>query len=136
GIGEPMSELAGWRCTHWQAEEALPLSPLSEFGVSRYRDNPVLASLIKDERLWAFLRKAYLAPLTAARDGGQQLRATLLAYFTHGRNRASAAAVLGVSRQTVFSNMGKVEALLGGPVDSYADSLHMALQLFLFHERP
>lgn len=50
----------------------------------------------------ASLGQLYLEPLARERDGGQMARETLRAYFGAERNGASAAPVLGVSRQTVM----------------------------------
>lgn len=128
-IGEPGSGLAGWRLSHRQAAAALPVALRRSSAVVRYADVAQLASVIQDDLLVAWLRATYLAPLDAERDGGTALRETLLAYFRAQRNVSSAAAALGVSRNTVAGRLAAVEQVLGESLWSCASELEAALDL-------
>ncbi len=54
---------------------------------------------------------------------------TLSAFFSADRNGASAAAKLGVSRQTVTNRLRKVEECIAQPLSNCGDLLHVALRL-------
>lgn len=69
------------------------------------------------------------APLADGRDGGLELRKTLRAYFTTGRNITSAASALGVSRQTVGNRLRVIEEKLGRTIESCAPEIEVALRL-------
>jgi DNA-binding PucR family transcriptional regulator len=77
----------------------------------------------------ASLLELYLLPLRRERDGGHVLRETLRAYFAADRNGSSAAAALGVSRQTVANRLQAVERQLNQSLKVCADLLHVALRL-------
>ena len=95
----------------------------------RYADVALIASALHDDLLVTSLRKLYLEPLEAERDGGEVLRETLRAYFGAGRNAASAAAVLGVSRQAVNGRLQAVEQSLGQSLRDCAGCSELALRL-------
>ncbi len=128
-IGEPGRGLAGWRLTHQQAKAALPIAVRSVGECTRYRDVALLASTRQDHLLLTSLRQLYLNPLERERDGGQMVRRTLRAYFTSGRNVSSAAAKLGVSRQTVSSRLRAVEERVGQPLTTCAAEIETGLRL-------
>ena len=128
-LGEPAHGLDGWRLTHRQAQAVLPLATRSQDGSVRYGDAALLASVLKDDLLIRSLQERYLAPLEAERDGGETLRETLLAYFATGRNAASTAAALGVSRQTIANRLRSVEDRLEQPLTACAAELEVALRL-------
>ena len=128
-IGEPGEGIAGWRFTHRQAAAALPVIRGHPNSFVRYRDVAFRASLLQDDLLSASLRKLYLAPLEAERDGGEVLRKTLRAYFAARRNVSSAASALGVSRQTVTNRLNTVERRLARPIQSCAAEMEAALHL-------
>lgn len=128
-LGEPARGLSGWRRTHRQAKVASSLGRNLSSGCVSYADVAVLASIANDELLTASLQDLYLAPLARERDGGQLLRQTLRAYFEANRNGASAAAALGVNRQTVASRLRKVETALDRPLSSCATDLELALKV-------
>lgn len=128
-LGEPAAGLHGWRRSHRQARAAFGVIATSEQPVIRYAEVPLLASTAGDDLLQVSLREMYLVPLTDAQDGGEVLRRTLRAYFAVGRNRASAAAALGFSRQTIAQRLQRVEDLLGEPLTQCGDALDLALQL-------
>jgi hypothetical protein len=128
-LGEPGEGLAGWRLSHRQARAALAVASRGSERVVRYGEVALLAAALQDELLATSLRKLYLEPLQAERDGGEVLRETLRAYFAAGRNVTSAAAGLGVRRQTVASRLRTIEQRLGCPVDSRASDAEVALRL-------
>ncbi|HET8956462.1 MAG TPA: helix-turn-helix domain-containing protein [Solirubrobacterales bacterium] len=129
GIGEPKRGRDGWRLTHEQARAALWVAREKTTPVVEYTDAALLASFGRDPLLTASLQERYLLPLASGRDGGQMLRATLRSYFQAGRNSTSAAAALGVSRQTVANRLQAVERCLDQPLDRCADALQAALSL-------
>jgi DNA-binding PucR family transcriptional regulator len=125
--GEPAVGLAGWRATHRQAQAARRLSQRP--GYVRYGSVVVRSALMEDALASAALRARYLAPLSTASDGGSTLRETLRVYFQLDRNSVSAAAKLGVSRQTVRNRLRTVEDLIGAPLSNCAFELQAALAL-------
>jgi PucR C-terminal helix-turn-helix domain/GGDEF-like domain len=128
-LGEPERGLAGWRLTHRQARAAAPIASRPLPRLVRYADAPLLASALQDEVLASSLQRLYLDPLTYERDGGAALRRTLRAYFLSGRHISSAAAALGVSRQTVAARLRTIDARLGQPLDDCASEMDTALRL-------
>ncbi len=129
-IGEPAREVSGWRLSHHEAIAALPVALHGGKAHVRYRDVALLAAAMQDEVLSASLRRHYLDPLAGAdRDGGATLRHTLCVYFQAQRNSASAAAALGVTRQTVNNRLRAAEEHLGRALADCAAYLEVALQL-------
>jgi hypothetical protein len=129
GIGEPAEATAGWRLSHRQAAAAHRIAQQRQQACVRYRDVALLVALSRDGDLVAFLRDTYLEPLASGRDEGAALRATLRAYFRCGRNLSSAAAALGIARQTVASRLAVVEERLGRSVDCVSTDLEALLGL-------
>ena len=84
---------------------------------------------MQDELLASSLRKLYLEPLEAERDGGEVARETLRAYFAADRNVSSAAAILDVERRTVSNRLRSIEQRLGRQLSSCAVELSIALRL-------
>lgn len=128
-IGEPGHGPSGWRLSHRQAKMALPVALRGQPNVVSYRDVAILASVLGDEVLTGSLTELYLTPLRHERDGGAVLRQTLRAYFAAGRNVASTAAALGVSRQTVIRRLRTVEQRIARPLETCATEMETALQL-------
>jgi DNA-binding PucR family transcriptional regulator len=95
----------------------------------RYADVALLSSMVQDDLLSASLRELYLLPLDDERGGGVTLRETLRAYFAAGRNGASAAAALNVSRQTITNRLQTVEARVGRSLVDCATTIEVALRL-------
>jgi len=129
GLGEPGKGLVGWRQTHRQALAALPVAIHGSVKQVSYIDCALLASVLADEVLASSLRARYLVPLRSHRDGGEALRRTLNAYFAAERNVSSAAAALGVSRQTVKNRLCLAEEIIGRSLPDCASDLEIALQL-------
>ncbi|HEU4904734.1 MAG TPA: helix-turn-helix domain-containing protein, partial [Solirubrobacterales bacterium] len=128
-VGEPGEGLDGWRCTHRQAAAALPVGRRRGDRVVRYADVALLTAVLRDDLLATSLRRSYLEPLAGGRAGGEALLQTLRAYFAAGRNSASAAAALGITRQTVGNRLRAVEQRLGLPLDACCSDLEIALEL-------
>jgi hypothetical protein len=128
-LGDPASGLAGWRLTHRQAQAVVPVAKRTGSGWVRYAEAALLASVLQDDLLIGSLRERYLAPLAAERDGGVALRATLRAFFSSDRNVSSAAALLGVNRQTVTKRLRMVEERIGRSLTSVGAEVEAALRL-------
>lgn len=134
-VGEPGEGMAGWRLTHQQAQAALPVARARGEGLTRYADTALLASTLQDDLLANSLRRLYLDPLCAERDGGAVSRETLRAYFSADHNVSSAAAVLGVNRNTVASRLRNIEERIGRSLGSCGSELLAAIQLDEHSER-
>jgi sugar diacid utilization regulator len=128
-IGEPGRGLAGWRLSHHQARAALAVALRGPDPVVRYADVAMLATALKDELLKTSFQRIYLEPLEGGRDGGQELRRTLRAYFEADRNISAAAAAVGVTRQAVARRLRSAEELLGRPIAALGADLEIALRL-------
>jgi len=89
----------------------------------------VVRALRRDELISTSLRRLYLDPLEAGRDGGETTRETLRAWFRCERNISSTAAALGVDRRTVRNRLRVVEAQVGRPLAEVALDLELALRL-------
>jgi len=128
-IGEPSKGLEGWRLTHRQAKAALPIALRSPEVLTRYSNVALLAAVLQDDLLATSLRALYLEPLEGERDGGEVLRETLRAYFAVGGNSASAAAALGIARQTVNNRLRGIEERVGVSLGTCASDFELALSL-------
>lgn len=127
-LGEPGHGLNGWRLTHRQARAAAPIASRGEKKAVRYSDVALLAAVLRDDLLATSLRALYLTPLSTAR-GGASLRETLRTYIATGGNVSSAAAAMGIKRQTVTNRLRKAEELLEKPIDRCTAELDAALRL-------
>jgi PucR C-terminal helix-turn-helix domain/GGDEF-like domain len=127
GVGEGLESLHGWRRTHQQARAAFSIASASGES-ARYANVALLSTAVQDPLLVASLAELYLFPLRKKPDDGHLL-STLRAYFAADRNSVSAAAALGVSRQTISNRLRSVEERLGQPVSACIESLKIALQL-------
>jgi DNA-binding PucR family transcriptional regulator len=136
GVGEPGRGLAGWRQSHHQARAALSIAARSAEPVVRYVDAALLASVLKDDLLAASLRRLYLEPLEAGRDGGKELRDTLRAYFAAGHNVSAAGEAIGVTRQAVARRLRTAEERIGRSLISCGADLEVALRLETLEAAP
>lgn len=136
GIGECAPGFSGWRLTHNQAVAAWSVAARSSRAIAQYGDVALLASMLQDHTLTESLSLLYLDPLRRGQDGGAALRATLRAYFTSGRNAASAAAALGVSRQTIANRLRAIEKHIGRPIAGCVSGLEAAMLLADVYEAP
>ncbi len=128
-VGEPGKGLNGFRLTHRQAQAAQVIALRQPQMLTRFADVASLALALRDEALSRSLVDIYLAPLNNTRKGSPALRNTLRAYFAAERNISSAAARLGVARQTVESHMGMIETRLGRRLPTCLAELETALRL-------
>jgi len=128
-FGEVGEGLEGWRTSHRQAKAAFSVAQRRDSRIASHGEVALLASVLGDELLSSSLKDAYLAPLARERDGGAALRETLRAYFAAKGNVTSAAAALGVARQTVTLRLRSAEEKIGKPVESCAVELDIALRL-------
>jgi DNA-binding PucR family transcriptional regulator len=129
GVGEPLAGDVGWRLTHRQARAALSVADRSGSAVARYAEVAVLASTLEDDLLSASLKTLYLDRLDAVRGDGEVLRATLKAYFETDRSISSAAALLGVNRNTVTNRIRSAEAMIGPLRPPHTTQIALALRL-------
>lgn len=129
GLGESKTGRDGWRLTHEQARTAVWVAKATSSPLIEYTKAALLGSMGRDALLTTSLREKYLLPLANARDGGEVIRTTLRAYFETDRNSSSAAAALGVSRQTVANRLRIAERQIGEPLKNCADILYAALRL-------
>lgn len=128
-IGEAGEGVAGWRQSHQQARAAWPIAGHGPDPAVRYADVAILATVLQDGLLLDSLRKLYLEPLEVERDHGETLRETLRAYFAAERSAASAAAALGVSRQTVNTRLRTAEDRIGRPLGGCGAELEAVLRV-------
>jgi DNA-binding PucR family transcriptional regulator len=125
-VGEPGFGLAGWRLTHRQARATYAVM---QGAISSYSEQALLASIAQDDLLSTSLKKMYLTPLEAEKDGGRKLRETLRAYLEARGQVSSAAATLRVSRKTVSNRLARIEEHLQRPITSCSAELDAALRL-------
>jgi hypothetical protein len=127
--GEPSTGLAGWRLSHRQAVAALPIARAHRGEMARYADFAVLVSALQDDLLVTSLREMYIDPLSDRPDGGSILRKTLAAYVSAEYHMSSAAAALGVNRQTVAKRLHLIEERLGEHQHLNSPEMQTALRL-------
>jgi PucR C-terminal helix-turn-helix domain len=128
-LGEARRGLEGWRQTHREAKGARALALRRPGTIVRYADVPQLAATVENKTLTTWLTEL-LMPLRSRPDGGVPLLETLRAYIDAERNCSSAAAMLGVRRQTVTNRLRTVEELLGRELRiSCLGNLDIALRL-------
>jgi hypothetical protein len=125
-LGEAGDGLAGWRRSRRQAEAAHLVAQRSHGAVVRYRDVALIAAALRDPDLSHYLTESFLEPLGADRDS---LTRTLIAFLAVNGNASSAAAALGISRQTVASRIRMVEERLDRPLAACTAQLETALRL-------
>lgn len=129
GVGLASKGVAGWRRTHKEARVAFAYAVQGHCSPTSYSDIALAHSIQSDPLYCSALHTLYIAPLSAARDRGEHLRDTLRAYFASNRNAASAAAALGVARQTVASRLRAAEELLDCSLIEKATEVELALKL-------
>jgi hypothetical protein len=135
-IGEPAHGLAGWRLSHHQARAAMAVALRGDQTVVRYADVALLASLVRDELLATSLSRLYLEPLEDGRDGGEELRRTLRAYFDADRNVSEAGSAIGVTRQAVARRVRAAEERIGRPLSTCGAELDLALRFDALEPTP
>lgn len=126
-VGEPGKGLGGWRRTFNEAQAALQVMLYRPQRITRCRDVILISAVIRNQSLAASLIETYLAPLDGRGDTGEVLRTTLRAYFKAGQNSATAAADLGVHRNTVVRRLHSIEQRLDQTLDACNAQLQVAL---------
>jgi hypothetical protein len=129
GVGEPGQGREGWRLTHHQARAAVSVAARQVERSARYADVALLASAMQDDLLISSLNSLYLEPLNEVHDGQGVLTETLRAYLAAEGNVSSAAAALGVSRNTVTNRLRSIEAKIGHLRPSRATAVTLAIDL-------
>jgi hypothetical protein len=125
-LGEPGVGLAGWRRTRRQAEAAYLVAERSGAMLTRYGEVALVAAALRDPDLNHFLIETYLEPLG---DDRSELIRTITTFIELNGNASSAAAALGVTRQTVAGRMRLVEERLQRPLGSCVGDIQTALRL-------
>jgi PucR-like helix-turn-helix protein/diguanylate cyclase with GGDEF domain len=133
-LGEAGTDLTGWRLSHRQARAALHIAQKTGDTLVRYSQVALLATVLKDDVLVAMLRRRYLEPLKGDRDDGETSRRTLRAYFNAAGNASSAAAALGVNRNTVRIRLAAIEERLGRSLAATSVEMETALRLHELEE--
>ncbi len=128
-VGEPGNGIDGWRLTHDQALDALPVALLSPEKSVQYADCRLLAAALSNATLAKSLKQTYLTPLGDQKDRGAILRRTLRTYIDVECNATSASYALKVGRHTVKNRVLAAEGLIGMPLHKCLAELHVALHL-------
>lgn len=128
-VGEPADGRDGWRLTHMQAQATLRVVVCRPRAITRFADVALLAAVLREDTISQSLEAAYTAPLDDESDGGEASRRTLRAYFEADHNVKSAAAALGVDRNTVRNRLDRIERRLGCRLHLRRAELDVALQL-------
>jgi hypothetical protein len=126
--GEAREGIEGWRLSHREARAAAEVARSRPRPLTRCADVVLLAATVKDPELAAMLVDIHLGPLVARRDR-EVLLTTLRGYYAADRNAASAAASLGVDRQTVRRRLARVEEAIGRRLDECRVEMEMALRV-------
>jgi hypothetical protein len=128
-MGEPGRRIDGWRLTHRQAAAAMPVALRGESRLVRYADVVLLSTIVQNDLLALSLRQLYLAPLERDRDRGKAVKDTLRTYFATNQKITSAAAAMGVNRNTVAARIRLSEERIGRPIASCGAELEAALRM-------
>jgi hypothetical protein len=128
-MGEPAEGIAGWRATHREALAGFHVMLCRPQKVLRGSKLMLLAAVLRDEGLADALRHKYILPLGEEGEEGQVLQETLRAYFSTGGNAVTAAAALGINRQTVQRRLRKIEQRLGFHLSACQAEIEVALGL-------
>ncbi len=127
-VGPPVP-LAGAGHSLRAAHAALPTATLLGRGtvVTRELVLPHLLGELDEGRLLRLVDDA-LAPLVAWDTAhGSDLVHTLAVHLRHAGNRTATAAALHVHRQSLYQRLGRIEELLGHPVDDPAAHEHLVV---------
>ncbi|MGA2165187.1 MAG: helix-turn-helix domain-containing protein [Solirubrobacteraceae bacterium] len=128
-VGEPGTGLVGWRRTHEEARLASAVAMRKPQRLTRCADVLLDVAFMEHQRLTEFLLRTYSWPLASLHKHGAPARATLRAYFDHGRNISCTASTLKVSRKTVEDRLKAVEKALDRSLNTCVAELDLALRL-------
>ena len=117
-LGRATGGLAGFRTTHWQAEQARQVAVAAGAGATRltwFADVAAVALMCADlagARSWVV---DVLGPLAGDDENAERLRATALVFFDCGSSYSAAAEVLCLHKNSVLYRIQKAEQLRGRP---------------------
>ena len=130
-LGDTLQGAAGFRLTFAQAREARRIARLRSTRVTRYHEVALEAVASHDPEAARFFVRRELGLLFS--DGravdSRTDRETLRAYFTAGQRSTGAAALLGVTDETVRNRLRRIEQRLGATIVERQAELQMALRL-------
>lgn len=127
-LGEPGSGRSGWVLTHEQAKTAFPFAIREGAPSIRFSEVALKVAIERDALAASSLRQLSTVLLGSGGEGAKLIN-TLRAYLKAGRNGASAAAELGLTRQTVSNHVRKIEQRLGRSLGGSTADLEIALWL-------
>ena len=112
-----------------QAHVALPTVTLLALGTVATREVtlPRLLGELDDSRLQRLVDDALRPLVTWDEAHGSDLVHTLASHLRHAGNRTATAAALHVHRQSLYQRIGRIEQLLGHPVDDPAAHEHLVV---------
>jgi hypothetical protein len=128
-IGIPGNGVSGWRNSHRQARAAMEVARRTARRFVRYSEVALLSACVENDLLEASLRRLYLDPLDDLGDRGHTLEGTLRCYLNLDCNASSAAASLGVSRNTVTARIQECEGQFRRSLTKCRAEVDLALQL-------
>jgi hypothetical protein len=126
-IGEPGSELDGWRQTHQEAQVAALIARGEPRGLTRCADVLPVVGALQSEAIIRMYERTYILPLNRLHKGGQVARRVLRSYFKHGRSAASAAQAIGTTDRTIRNHLNETRKLFDAPLNM--TGLEIALRL-------
>jgi len=129
-VGVPGQGQAGFRRSHLASVDAYRVARTGRrTGVTGYAEVGALALLSADPERTRWFVTEELGRLADAGPTLDDLRETALCYLETGRNLMETARRLHVHRNTVVYRLGKIERLLGRPLDERAFATQAALTL-------
>jgi hypothetical protein len=131
-VGVPAPGAAGFRRTHLAAADAYRVARAAtsaQDAVTGYATVGVLALLSADRERASWFASEELGKLAEPGQALEDLRETALCYLDTGRNLMETARRLHVHRNTVVYRLGKIERLLGRPLDERPFATQAALTL-------
>ncbi len=134
GVGTPGKGLAGFRRSHAEAAEAVRISTTRgrpKGRITRFVDVDIASLCTQDVTKGRGFILGELGPLAARTPEMEELRHTLLTYFSCRSNARAAASRLFVHHNTVRNRLERAEAYLGHPVHQRRLALELALHLDL-----
>lgn len=131
-VGGLGSGLDGFRTSHEEARRARRVARLAPRGapsVTRFEDVALVDLLSRDLPAAQAFVAVELGGLASGDERARELREFMLVYLTAGDSHTSAAAMLGVHRNTARQRLQRAEELRGRPVTRHRSELLAALVL-------
>lgn len=143
GVGSDTMDIDDLRSSFSEATEAVEAArdasgERAYYRISDVRLRGLLHMLRDDPRLQAFVERELGALLRPDQGSGAELLLTLGSYLDHGRNKATVASALGLSRSTLYRRLDQISHLLGHEVESVESclSLQVAMAALQDQRRP